>query len=244
MNKSILMKLGLSLLVMTFTTSLGWSQETKAQKKIYTTTGGEVILSWADAKDNGADANSVLRFAPFFNFQNQLHVDMHDKLGFFTGLNIRNIGFIYDDPVEVNTRYKLRTYSLGIPFAVKVGTMQGTFVFVGYEIELPLNFKAKTFVNEDKVSKSSDWFSKRTPGLYQSLFVGVQAPYGLQVKFKYYMTNFVDKGYVANDGNGNAIYPYQNFEANVFYISLSFQLFKNASFYYDEILDQSGPNEH
>jgi len=224
----------LLLLVMTFTTNLAWSQETKPQKKLYTTTGGELILSWADAKDNGADADTPLRFAPFLNFQNQLHRDMNDKLGFFTGLNIRNLGFIYDDPAEVNTRYKLRTYTLGIPLAIKVGRMQGTFVFAGYELEFPLNFKAKTFVNEDKESKSSDWFSKRTPGIYQSLFAGVQGPYGLQVKFKYYFTNFVEKDYAANDGNGNTIYPYQNFDANVFYISLSFQLFKDASFYYDE----------
>jgi len=239
MNKSTLIELGLSLLVMTFATKLAWSQETNTQKKIYTTTGGEIILSWADAKGNGTDADTPLRFAPFFNFQTQLHLDMNDKLGFFSGLNLRNIGFIYDDPVEVNTRYKLRTYTLGIPFAVKVGDMFGKLVFVGYELELPLNFKEKKFVNEDKESKSSAWFSKRTPGLYQSLFVGVQGPHGLQVKFKYYMTNFVDKNYAANDGNGNAIYPYQNFEANVFYISLSFQLFKGASFYYDEFLQQT-----
>lgn len=230
MNKSTLVKLGLSLLVMTFATKPASSQETKPQKKIYTTTGGELILSWADAKDNGANADSPLRFAPFFNFQNQLHRDMNDKLGFFTGLNIRNVGFIYDDPVEVNTRYKLRTYTLGIPFAIKVGDMAGKLVFAGYELELPVNFKEKTFVNEDKVSKSSGWFSKRTPGLYHSLFVGIQGPYGLQVKFKYYLTNFVDKGYAANDGNGNTIYPYQNFEANVLYISLSFQLFRDANF--------------
>ena len=43
MNKSILMKLGLSLLVMTFTINPTWSQETETQKKIYTTTGGELI---------------------------------------------------------------------------------------------------------------------------------------------------------------------------------------------------------
>ena len=235
MRKSTLRRfIGLSLFVMTFVTNLAWSQETSDQKKIYSTMGGELIFSWADVTDNGADANTILRFSPVFNFQNQLHLDVNEKFGLFTGLNVRNVGFIYDDPVEVNTRYKLRAYTLGIPIAIKVGDMQGAFFFAGYELEFPIAFKEKKFVNEDKESKSTDWFSKKTPGAYSSLFAGVQGPYGLQLKFKYYMTNFVDTDYVANDGNGNPIYPYQNFDANVFYISLSYQIFKDAHFYYEE----------
>ena len=222
--------IGLSLVVMSMAINPVWSQDTGELKTFYTTLGGEIIFSWADASVDGEKANTIIRFSPVFNLQSQLHWDKSEKLGFFSGLTIRNVGFIFDDPTQVNVRYKMRSYTLGIPFAVKFGNMYGTFFFGGYELEFPFNFKEKKFVNEDKEDKSSDWFSKRTPGIYHSVFAGVQAPYGIQLKFKYYMTNFVDKDYVANDGNGNATYPYQNFKANVFYISLSWQFLRNAEF--------------
>ncbi len=198
------------------------------QKKVYTTSGGELMFSWADAKIGGQTASSVTRFSPVFNLQNQVHMDMNEHVGFFSGLNIRNVGFIYNDPTAPSTRYKVRTYTLGIPFAIKVGNMTGYNLFGGYELELPFNFKEKKFVNEDKTNKTSDWFSSKTPSLYQSLFVGIQTPFGSQLKFKYYMTNFFNKSYSANDGAGNIIYPYQNFDANVFYISLSVQILKGT----------------
>jgi hypothetical protein len=197
-------------------------------KKTYTTSGGEFIFSWSDTKSNGADANTVLRFAPVFNIQTQVHHDFNDKSGFFTGLTVRNLGVIFDDPDQPNTRYKVRTYTLGVPLALKFGDMKARSFFAGYEIELPFAYKAKTFINEEKEDKFTDWFSKRTPNFYHSFFVGVQGPYGLQLKFKYYLTNFLDQDYAANDGSGNTIYPYQNLEVNVFYISLSAQLFKDA----------------
>jgi hypothetical protein len=233
MKQSTFTKLaGLSLLMVAFTAHQALAQDSGSQKKVYSTTGGEIIFSGADIKDKGSNANSIVRFSPVFNFQNQLHYDVSNSLGFFTGLNIRNVGFIFDDPFVANTRYKMRSYTLGIPFAIKVGKMDGTCLFAGYELELPFNFKQKKFVNEDKEEKESYWFTDRTPGLYQSVFMGFQGPYGVQLKFKYYMTNFVNQDYAANDGNGNIIHPYAGFKANVFYVSVSFQLLRNIKLYY------------
>ena len=60
--------------------------------------------------------------------------------------------------------------------------------------------------------------------------VGVQFPYGANLKFKYYLTEFFDKGYDATDANGNPlVYP----DVNMYYLSLSFMLFKNADIYYE-----------
>ena len=224
MKKTTLLAFMILSLFAVIATNPARAQDTTKQKKIYASVGGEVIFSWADAKSNGMDATSITRFAPCFNFQNQVHFDVNKTFGFFSGLNLRNLGFIYDDPATTSTRYKLRTYTLGLPLAIKVGNMKRTYFFGGYELELPICFKEKKFVNDDKVNKSSDWFSPKTPGIYQSVFAGIHGPYGVELKFKYYLTNFVDQDYAANDGNGNIIYPYQNFEANVFYISLSFQL--------------------
>jgi hypothetical protein len=222
--------IGLSLVVMSMAINPVWSQDTGELQTFYTTLGGEIIFSWADASVNGEKANTIVRFSPVFNLQSQLHWDKSEKLGFFSGLTVRNVGFIFDDPTQVNVRYKMRSYTLGIPFAIKFGDMDDRFFFAGYELEFPFSYKEKKFVNEDKEDKSTDWFSKRTPAIYQSVFAGVQAPYGIQLKFKYYLSNFVDTDYVANDGNGNAIYPYQNFDANVWYISLSWQFLRNAEF--------------
>ena len=57
------------------------------QKNIYTTTGGELIFSWAYANQNGYDIDVITRFAPVINIQSQLHYDKTDNFGFFTGLN-------------------------------------------------------------------------------------------------------------------------------------------------------------
>jgi hypothetical protein len=206
-------------------------QETKSNKKFYSTSGGEIIFSWAEASKEGLDATVITRFSPVLNIQYQLHRDFSERIGFFTGIGIRNVGFIYDDPTEVNTRYKARSYTLGIPLALKVGNMKGFYFFGGYELELPFNYKEKKFVNDDKVDKITTWFSDRTPSFYQSYFLGFQTPYGTQIKFKYYMTNFFNKNYAANDGSGNTIYPYKDIEANVFYVSLSLQLFSGSKLY-------------
>jgi hypothetical protein len=203
-----------------------------AQKNVYTTTGGEWIFSWANANQQGYDIDVITRFSPVINIQNQVHYDKTDRFGFFTGFSLRNVGFIWNDPIAPETKHKARAYTVGLPLAVKVGDMTGFYLFGGYELELPFNYKEKLFVNEDKVSKEVYWFSNRIPGLYQSLMAGIQTPYGTQIKFKYYLTNFFNKSYTANNGNGGTFKPYGDFDANVFYVSLSFQILKGTSFYY------------
>lgn len=203
------------------------------QKNIYSTTGGEWIFSWANAEQNGADVDVITRFSPVINIQSQLHYDKTDRLGFFTGLSLRNVGFIWNDPVQPATKHKARVYNIGVPVGFKVGDMTGIYVFGGYELELPFNYKEKIFVNEDK-TKEVYWFTDRVPTIYNSLFVGVQTPYGTQIKFKYYLNNFFNENYAANDGSGGIYYPYKTDfpNANVFYISLSFQILKGTNFYY------------
>ncbi len=209
-------------------------QSTDTNKKSYTTTGGEMIFSWAQVKKGGEDATAIVRWSPVFNFQFQYHNDFSSRAGFFTGVNIRNVGFIFDDPTTVNTRYKARVYDLGVPVALKLGNMRGLCLFGGYEIEFPFNYKEKRFVNEVKEEKNTSWFSSKVPSYYQSFFFGVQTAFGAQLKFKYYMTNFFNKNYSADDGAGNVVKPYANIDANVLYISLSFQVLKGAKAYHKD----------
>ena len=204
---------------------------TQAQdKKVYTTTSGELIFSFADVSVNGISDGSVLRFSPVVNIQNWVNIDKSDHFGLFTGFSIRNVGFIYD--VDASTRKKYRTYNIGIPLGIKFGNLSNRFFFAGYELEIPTSYKEKTFVNEDKTDKKNIWFTDRVTTFNHSLMAGVQLPYGATLKFKYYLTNFFNKNYSEIDGVGNTIKPYANSDVNVFYFSLSFGLLKDTGFYY------------
>lgn len=219
----------LAVLLFVFTSLITFGQD---KKKVYTTSSGEMIFSFASIATNGNEESSVLRFSPVVNIQNWVNFDKADNFGLFTGLSVRNVGVIFDVPGQPNTRVKARTYNVGVPVGVKLGNLDGLFFFAGYELELPLNYKEKIFVNEEKQEKRNIWFSNRVPTINHSLMAGVQMPYGATLKFKYYLTNFYNKNYTENDGQGNIIKPYENLDVNVFYVSLSFGLLKNTDFYY------------
>jgi hypothetical protein len=232
-----------SLLLFAFSVLLIAPAFAQDEKKVYATTSGELIFSFASITDNGSEEGSILRFSPVVNIQNWVNIDKSDHFGIFTGLSVRNVGFIYDVPNnstvkydypnETNVRKKFRTYNLGVPIGVKLGNLSDKFVFVGYELEIPINYKEKTFISEDKVDKNNVWFSNRVNTFNHSLMAGVQLPYGATLKFKYYLTNFFNKKYETSDGQGGTIRPYENVDVNVFYFSLSFGLLKNADFYYN-----------
>lgn len=200
-----------------------------ADKKVYTTTSGELIFSFANIDNDGSDEGSNMRFSPVVNIQNWVNIDKSESFGWFTGLSVRNVGFIYEVPGQ-DVKWKYRTYNLGIPVGIKVGNLQKTFMFAGYELEIPLNYKEKQFVDGDKEEKNSVWFSSRVNTLNHSLMAGVQLPYGATLKFKYYLTNFFNKDY--KDSNGVKIF--ENYDVNVFYFSLSFGLLKDTGFYYKD----------
>jgi len=200
-----------------------------AQKKTYSTTGGELIFSFASGDINGASISNTVRFSPFFNLQTIVHHDISEKFGFVTGFSIRNVGFIFDHPDSGNIYYKTRNYTLGLPIGLKVGRSEGRFIMAGYEIEFPFAYKEKKFINDEK-QKFDEWFSSRTPPIYHTLFFAIGLVEGTQLKFKYYLTNWFNKDYTAADGSK----PYADINANVFYISLSFQILRGTSFYYKD----------
>lgn len=204
----------------------------KAQyNRWYSTSGGEWIFSVPNVSLNGAEASGAVRFSPVINLQNLVNYDAGRHMGFFSGLNIRNVGFIYDEP-NSDIRKKVRTYNIGIPLGIKLGDLDGLFFYAGYELELPINYKEKTFVNERKEDRFNVWFSDRTP-VQHSLMAGVQFPYGANIKFKYYLTEFFDRNYTETR-NGVQIKPYERFDGNLFYVSLNFTLFRNTDFYLDQ----------
>lgn len=195
----------------------------------YVTTGGEWIFSFG-----GTDNDGAIRFSPVFNFQMNVNKDVNENFGFYSGVAVRNVGFIWDDPDSAQIRKKFRTYNIGVPVGLKLGDTNGMMLFGGYELEIPFNYKEKTFVNEKKEDKFSVYFSDRVPSVYHALFAGIQFYSGVSLKFKYYLTNFHNKSYT-EVVNGVEVMPYQNLDSNVFYFSLNFSLFRNTEFHYKKI---------
>jgi len=209
---------------------------TNAQNKLYTTTGGEIILSFASIDNNGNAAGNIVRFSPVFNAQFFGNYDVNDNFGLLFGAAIRNVGFIYDTPSDSQfdgVKKKFRNYNFAIPVGIKVGKMGKAFFFAGYEIEFPFNYKEKTFENEIK-TKNSVWFSKRVPAYYHTVFAGVQFPYGISLKFKYYLSEFFNQDFMEFDGSQ----PYKDLKANVFYFSISTSLFKGSQVYVKEYKEE------
>jgi hypothetical protein len=206
------------------------------QTKYYTTSGGEMIFSFATIDDNGREESAVIRWSPFFNFQTMFNADFTPNFGLYGGLAVRNVGFIYDqyriydetNPDEYTTvKKKFRSYNVGVPVGFKVGDLKKFFLYGGYEVELPVNYKEMTFEGDRKADKFNVWFSKRQEQFQHGFLVGIQFPYGANIKFKYYLSNFHNQDFT--DGNGNK--PYAGLKSNVFYISFNADLFKNTKFY-------------
>jgi hypothetical protein len=189
----------------------------------YILSGGEIIFSFADISGN-TGADNIVRFSPVFNAQAWRVYDW-SSFGLFHGLAIRNVGFIADFD-DIKTRVKFRTYNLGIPVGAKLNLGRGFAVYAGYEFEIPFVYKQKTFENEEKTNKFTSWFSDRTPTLNHGLFAGFQFRGGMNLKFKYYVNDFFNADFEeVNDGVTSR--PYENFNANVFYIAITFNAFRN-----------------
>jgi hypothetical protein len=211
-------------LILFFSTSLLKAQEKKTD--VYGSFALEMIFSFAKIDNQGYDQGNIMRWAPVINPQAMINIDFNDYVGLFSGMAIRNVGYIYDNPLDENdARYKFRTYNFGIPVGFKVGKLDKFLFFGGYEIEFPFVYKEKVFINEEKEDKDVIWFSDRVEPVQHSLLAGIQFPYGPTLKFKYYLSNFHNQDYVAMV-DGEETMPY-DFESNVFYFSLAFNLFHN-----------------
>lgn len=199
-----------------------------AARTWYITNGTEWIFSFPvlDVRAYGQPndhSGGIVRFAPVFNPRGLVQYDFTDHIGLFTGLGFRNLGFIYAAPDD-STRYKFRTYTIGVPIGLKVGRMHRTLFFMGYDLEVPFNYKQKRFENDERVDRFNEWFSERTLPFYQSIMVGLQGPAGTTLTFKYYFTNFHNTEFV-EEKNGITSKPYDGFNANIAYVSIGWGMF-------------------
>jgi hypothetical protein len=179
-----------------------------------------------------------LRFTAFLHISQDWHMDFNNNLGIITGFGLRNVGLISDevlpdtenDSLMRNFKIIRRLYTLGVPLSVKIGSFKDHFfLYAGGELELALHFKEKYW--SDSKNRSGDktvytsWFGEQTPLILPSVFAGVQLPRGFNIKFKYYLRDFLDHNYKRNkyidSFSVSDLTRYNN--SQVFYFSLSWQ---------------------
>lgn len=187
-------------------------------KKVYTTSGGEFIFGFANAAlKSNEDLPVLMRFTLFLHLSHYWNYDLNDRTGFFSGFSLRNIGFITREPYDYkgvsydNIRTKRRSYALGVPIAVKFGSLgRNFFLYGGGQYEWLFHYKEKHFIGDTKI-KTSEWFSNKTNPLVPSVFGGIQFPGGPNVRFTYMLDNFLNP----------SEFP-QFKKSRLFYFSLSF----------------------
>ncbi|QHS61231.1 PorT family protein [Chitinophaga agri] len=193
-----------------------------SHRRSYTTFGGEgALLSFGrDIRDAGKHVPSIPRFTLFFNIGTNYNYDFNRNFGFFSGINLKNIGLITKDDID-SVKLKRRVYTLGVPLGFKIGDLRrGVYFFAGGSYDLAFNYKEKKFINGDKKEKFNEWFSDRTPLLMPSLFAGLNMAPGFGVKVQYYPNNFFNKEYKETGNSGGAAYPYQQLDAQLIFVSL------------------------
>jgi hypothetical protein len=190
-------------------------------QKVYTITSGEIVISqnkssftreFSDQYPGASLNSSNIRFTLFFHAGFYLHYDLHNSIGFYSGIAIRNLGIITDETLpQIVTgqgqttgydKYNIvrRQYLLGVPLALKLGSFKEHFYcFAGGEYEIAINYKEKywsnTFSRSGPKRKTVSWFDSQTPLLMPSVFVGIQLQGGFNLKFTYYLADFLNSGY-------------------------------------------------
>ena len=218
-----------------------------AQHYSYTTSSSEFIFSWGQLEYTDAYKasypqaeilNNPVRFTCFFHLGQNFHFDLSKNLGFFTGYGLRNVGFITNEvlPVEsgsseyFDAKIVRRTYSLGIPLALKIGSMKDrVYVYGGGEVEWAFAYKEKYWDSHSRSgtkSKYSDFMGSQVNPILPSAFMGIQFKKGLNVKLKYYLTDFLNNDYTRKSSGSNQVVSdltkYKS--SQLIYIAISWQV--------------------
>src|SRR5437868_2899528 len=111
--------------------NMAFGQSEKPIHQWYSMSATEIIFS-----SNKTDAtlvspqlvsyspSPVVRFTAFLHIQGQSHYNFSNGFGLYTGLGIRNVGIInHYDYKDNEISIKQRSYSLGVPLALKFGNV-------------------------------------------------------------------------------------------------------------------------
>ncbi|MCG8697976.1 MAG: hypothetical protein MI922_07975 [Bacteroidales bacterium] len=233
----------LLLLGVIFFQTLIFAQESSI-RKFYSVTSGELIFAWSNATfnyqseffANNENESSILddnnlRFSLFFHLGQYWHYNFSNNFGLITGLGIRNVGISsderhdFDNDLELE-KYKFvrRSYLLGVPLGFKLGSFKDhLYISAGGECELSVHYKQKYWTSHTRSGsaiKTKSWFGSQTNSILPSVYAGMQFPRGINIKLKYYLTDFLNHSYANTEINDFSRYG----QTNIFYISMSWQV--------------------
>ena len=186
-------------------------------KKFYVSSGMDAaIFSTATMKrPRHDDKLGTMRFSYVINIGTNFNYDFTNHAGIFAGVNIKNIGFIEQ---EGNVHIKRRTYTIGIPLAIKFGNFEKkTFGFLGGGADVPFNYREKAFTSRSHKTKFNEWFSNRTPMVMPYVFAGVCVNPGITFKLQYYLNNYLNPDFTTN-----GIKPYAGYDVHLILFSVGF----------------------
>lgn len=167
-----------------------------------------------------------IRFS-LINIGQHFNYDFDEHFGIFTGLGIKNLGFIEKvgrGEDQNDSTIKRRVYTIGIPLGFKLGNLQKRhYGFIGGGVDMPFNYREKGFVKRNDKQKFSEWFSDRTPEFMPYLFAGFSYGGGSTVKLQYYPGNFFNTEF-QEENNGVISHPYRGYSAHLICVTLGFDM--------------------
>lgn len=179
------------------------------------------MLSTAFVERPGQESKlTAPRFTALVNIGFTLNYDVSRHFGIFSGLGLRNMGFIESFNDEDST-IKRRVYSLGVPLGFKFGNLRNrNFVFLGGGADFPFHYKEKRFTKRSDKQKTSEWFGDQTPRVLPFVFVGYSFDPGITLKAQYYPTNFLETDYT----NSAGVKPFTGYKVNLLLLSLGIDI--------------------
>ena len=138
----------------------------------------------------------ILRFSYVINVGLTFNFNLSRHLGVYTGVDLKNIGFI--EHANNSTTIKRRTYNIGAPIGIKIGNMaaKGSYLFLGGGADIPVNYKEKSFIVRNQKTKFNEWFSSATPSVMPYIFAGFAVRNTVSFKLQYYTGNFLNPDYI------------------------------------------------
>jgi hypothetical protein len=173
-------------------------------KEWYGMSGSELIFSSgnvvanlayspANISTNGFALENKMRFSLFFHVQHQNHYNFNKYFGIYTGWALINVGFINKLPIlgSTDAEIRQRSYSIGIPLALKIGNMErGNYIALGVEEEYMFVYKRKVYYAGEKGVFVS-WFSRDVNQLNPSVFAEIHFHHGFYIRAKSYLMDFL-----------------------------------------------------
>jgi len=161
----------------------------------------------------------TIRFSLVVNVGFTFNFNLGRHIGLYTGIDVKNIGFIEKN--EGGETVKRRTYNLGAPVGLKLGNMAARrgYIFLGGGMDMPFNYKEKSFAIRNEKTKTSEWFANNTPSLMPYVFAGMAISSGATFKVQYYPDNFLNTDY----SNAGAK-PYAGMDVHLILFSLGFNM--------------------